>query len=43
MMAAPVKMLIVFGDDNAEKLTIESGMPKSVEDLSNEIKRQFLY
>uniref|UniRef100_A0A8C1PIQ2 Uncharacterized protein n=1 Tax=Cyprinus carpio TaxID=7962 RepID=A0A8C1PIQ2_CYPCA len=41
MMAAPVKMRIVFGDDNAEKLTIESGMPKSVEDLSNEIKRQF--
>lgn len=41
MMAAPVKLRIVFGSNNAEKLTIESGMPKSVEDLSNEIKRQF--
>ncbi len=41
MMAAPVKLRIVFGANNAEKLTIESGMPKSVEDLSNEIKRQF--
>ncbi len=40
-MAAPVKLRIVFGANNAEKLTIESGMPKSVEDLSNEIKRQF--
>ncbi|XP_043114478.1 uncharacterized protein LOC122358691 [Puntigrus tetrazona] len=41
MMAAPVKLRIVFGANNAEKLTIESGMPKSVEDLSNEIKHQF--
>lgn len=41
MMAAPVKLRIILGSNNAEKLTIESGMPKSVEDLSNEIKRQF--
>ncbi|XP_053287857.1 uncharacterized protein LOC128448968 isoform X3 [Pleuronectes platessa] len=42
MMAAPVKLRIILGANNAEKLTIESGMPESVEDLSNEIKRQFL-
>ena len=42
MMAALVKLLIFLGANNAEKLTIESGMPESVEDLSNEIKRQFL-
>lgn len=41
MMATPVKLRIILGANNAEKLTIESGMPKSVEDLSNEIKRQF--
>lgn len=41
MMAAPVKLCIILGASNAEKLTTESGMPKSVEDLSNEIKRQF--
>lgn len=41
MMATPVKLWIILGANNAEKLTIESGMPKSVEDLSNEIKRQF--
>ena len=40
-MATPVKLWILLGANNAEKLTIESGMPKSVEDLSNEIKRQF--
>lgn len=40
-MAAPVKLWIVFGANNAEKLTLESGMPKSVEDLSNGIKRRF--
>ena len=42
MMAAPVKLRIILGANNAEKLTIESGMPDSVEALSNEIKRQFL-
>lgn len=41
MMAAPVKLQIIFGSNNAEKLTIETGMPKSVEDLSDEIKRHF--
>lgn len=41
MMAAPVKLRIILGSNNAEKLTIETGMPKSVEDLSNEIKRHF--
>ncbi|XP_061905620.1 uncharacterized protein LOC133651640 isoform X1 [Entelurus aequoreus] len=41
MMAAPVKLRIILGSNNAEKLTIESGMPMSVEDLANEIKRQF--
>ncbi|KAL1279642.1 hypothetical protein QQF64_026315 [Cirrhinus molitorella] len=38
-MAAPVKLRIVLGANNAKKLTIESGMPKSVEDLSKESKR----
>ncbi|XP_029970153.1 uncharacterized protein LOC115404937 [Salarias fasciatus] len=41
MMAAPVKLRIILGSNNAEKLTIQSGMPTSVEDLANEIKRQF--
>lgn len=41
MMAAPVKLRIILGSNNSEKLTIESGMPTSVEDLANEIKRQF--
>ncbi|XP_065129079.1 uncharacterized protein [Paramisgurnus dabryanus] len=40
-MAAPVKLRIILGANNAEKLTIESGMPNSVKDLSIEIKRQF--
>lgn len=35
MMAAPVKLRIILGSNNAEKLTIESGMPTSVEDLAN--------
>ncbi|KAL3973686.1 NF-kappa-B inhibitor-like protein 2 [Sarotherodon galilaeus] len=41
MMAEPVKLRIILGSNNTEKLTIASGMPKSVEDLSDEIKRQF--
>lgn len=41
MIAAPVKLRIVLGANNAEKVTIESGMPESVEELSKEIKRQF--
>lgn len=40
-MAAPVKLQIILGANNAEKLTIESGTPKFVEDLSNAIKHQF--
>lgn len=40
-MIGPIKIRVILGADNAEKLTIESGMPSSVEDLSDEIKRQF--
>lgn len=40
-MTTPVKVQIILGSINAEKLTIESGMPKTVVDLSNEIKHQF--
>uniref|UniRef100_A0A3Q2T7Y7 PB1 domain-containing protein n=1 Tax=Fundulus heteroclitus TaxID=8078 RepID=A0A3Q2T7Y7_FUNHE len=36
-----MKLRIILGSNNAEKLTIESGMPKYVEDLSSEIKRKF--
>ncbi len=41
MMAASIKLQIIHGANSAEKLTIESGMPQSVEDLSNKIKRHF--
>lgn len=41
MMAAPVKLWIILGANNAEKMTIESDIPKSVEALSTRIKRQF--
>lgn len=40
-MAVPVKLRVVFGANNAEKMTIVTGMPTTVEDLSYEIKRQF--
>ena len=40
-MAALVNLRIILGANNAERLAIESDM-RSVEDLSNEIKRQFL-
>lgn len=41
MMFEPVELRIILASNNTEKLTIASGMPKSVEDLSDEIKRQF--
>ncbi|CAL8258678.1 unnamed protein product [Arctogadus glacialis] len=39
-MTTPVKLRIIMGENNSEKLTLPSGIPESVEDLKLEIKRQ---
>lgn len=41
MMFEPVELRIILASNNTEKLTIASGMPKSVEELSDETKCQF--
>lgn len=40
-MFEPVELRIILASNNTEKPTIASSMPKSVEDLSDETKRQF--
>lgn len=39
-MTAPVKLRIILGENNSEKLILPSGIPESVDDLKLEIKRQ---
>lgn len=39
-MAATLR--VILGDDNASKLTLPRGIPDSVEDLKEEIRRQFV-
>ena len=36
-MTTPVKLRIIMGENNSEKLTLPSGIPESVEDLKLEI------
>ncbi|XP_028298033.1 uncharacterized protein LOC114460299 [Gouania willdenowi] len=39
-MAAPVKLRIILGDNNSQRLILPDGIPESVNELAQQIKRQ---
>lgn len=39
-MAAPIRLRIILGDNNCQRVTLLSGMPKSVNELSEQVKKQ---
>ncbi|XP_027134490.1 uncharacterized protein LOC113745762 [Larimichthys crocea] len=39
-MAAPVKLRIILGENNSQRLILPDGIPESVSELSQQIKRQ---
>ena len=39
-MAAPMKLMVILGENNCQKLVLPNGMPKSISELSQEIKTQ---